>query len=274
MTRLGQKPRSRPGRLDITKPGVTEADAAYVRGLVIHEDRQLLAFNKPAGLAVQTRGGKTRSLDQLLDAFARSNGKRPRLVHRLDADTSGVIVAAQTQPAAAALSAAFADRTAQKTYLAICEGRSFAGTKITAALVRRMGAHGRETMSVARPGEAGAQDATTRVQVIAEGDGVVLVEARPETGRMHQIRVHLAHIGRPILGDVLYGGSPAIAGHAASRTMLHAYRLSLPHPEGGLFTAHAQVPEDYRALAGVLGLHAEQLAEDSHSERIADKTKR
>ena len=101
---------------------VSEDDAAFVRGFVIHEDSGIIAFNKPSGLPVQTRNVEDRTLDRLMAAFARSNGKRPRLVHRLDAPTSGVIVAAKTQPAAAALSQSFADRLVDKTYLAVVTG--------------------------------------------------------------------------------------------------------------------------------------------------------
>ena len=101
---------------------VSAEDAAFVRSLVIHQDAAILALNKPAGLPVQTRNPDDRTLDALMAAFARSNGKRPRLVHRLDAQTSGVIVAAVTQPAAAALSAAFAGRQVAKTYLALVAG--------------------------------------------------------------------------------------------------------------------------------------------------------
>src|ERR1700741_461201 len=92
---------------------------SYARALLVHEDAHILVFNKPSGLAVQGGSGVTRSLEDLLATFAKSNGKRPRLVHRLDRETSGVIVAARTKPAAAFLSAAFAGRDVKKTYLAI-----------------------------------------------------------------------------------------------------------------------------------------------------------
>src|SRR5512147_1359428 len=110
------RPRSAEGR------GLSDADIAYARALVIHEDAHCIAFDKPAGLAVQGGSGVTRSLEDLLAAFAKSNGKRPRLVHRLDRETSGVIVAARTKPAAAFLSEAFAGRDVQKTYLAVVCG--------------------------------------------------------------------------------------------------------------------------------------------------------
>src|SRR6185436_16192616 len=119
---------------------VSEEDRTFVRGLVIHEDAAVLAFDKPAGLPVQTRNPADRTLDGLLAAFARSNGKRPRLVHRLDAQTSGVIVAAKTQPAAAALSQAFATRDVSKTYLAIVRGAALDGSsgEINAELTRHI----------------------------------------------------------------------------------------------------------------------------------------
>src|SRR5687767_8099720 len=109
-------------RRQYEQQAISEADRDFVRGLVIHNDPAILAFDKPSGLPVQTRNPDDRTLDMLLAAFAKSNGKRPRLVHRLDAQTSGVIVAGKTQPAAAALSAAFAGRDVTKTYLALVTG--------------------------------------------------------------------------------------------------------------------------------------------------------
>ncbi|MCA8906188.1 MAG: RluA family pseudouridine synthase, partial [Hyphomonas sp.] len=103
-------------------PVIEPEDVAYVRSLVIHEDASVIVFNKPSGLAVQGGGGIGRSLDGLFVAFAKSNGKRPRLVHRLDRGTSGVVIAARTQPAAARLSEEFATRRAKKTYLALVQG--------------------------------------------------------------------------------------------------------------------------------------------------------
>ena len=134
---------------------VSDDDAAFVRGLVIHEDSGMLAFNKPSGLPVQTRNVEDRTLDRLMAAFARSNGKRPRLVHRLDAQTSGVIVAAKTQPAAAALSQSFADRLVDKTYLAVVTGSPLpeGETEFSMALTRHIARPGLELMRAARPGD-------------------------------------------------------------------------------------------------------------------------
>lgn len=232
---------------------VSPEDAAFIRSLVIEEDDQVIVFDKPSGLAVQGGGGVGRSLDGLLAAFAKSNGKRPRLVHRLDQGTSGLVIVARTQPAAAFLSEEFASRRAKKTYLALVRGGLPSADKgrIDAALVR-VEEGGRPRMIPAKPGRKGVQDAATGWKVLARVGNTALIEASPETGRMHQIRVHLASMGMPILGDRLYG----TGAEGAPRLMLHASRLAIAHPSGGVRTYEAAVPEDFAALAGKLGLQA------------------
>lgn len=222
-------------------------DVDFVSSLLIHEDQSLLVFNKPSGLPVQTRNPDDRTLDLLLSAFAKSNGKRPRLVHRLDAQTSGVIVAARTQPAAAFLSEAFAARKVAKTYLAIVSGQIEEAVEgvIDAPLARYRARPELELMRVARPGDSKPQEAQTGWRELAREGNRQLLELRPRTGRMHQIRAHLAHIGRPILGDGYYGGDSAIAGRSVSRLMLHAWRLSGPHPSGTKFEYCAAPPNDF-----------------------------
>lgn len=241
-------------------PAMSEADQAFVRALVIHEDASVLAFDKPSGLPVQSRGNKARCLDELLWAFARSNGKRPRLVHRIDAGTSGLVVAAKTQPAAAFLSGAFETRDVAKRYLALVRGWAGQGASgtITAPLVRveaaaRGPTAGSARARVARRAEAGAQDAVTHWTVLGETGQTALVEARPETGRMHQIRAHLAHIGMAILGDAIYGEA-----ETAPRLMLHAAGLDLPHPGGGRLHLSAPLPGDFTAMMAALGLDSVQ----------------
>lgn len=230
---------------------VDPADAAFVRSLVIHEDEALLAFAKPAGLPVQTRNPDDRTLDSLLAAFARSNGKRPRLVHRLDAQTSGVIVAAKTQPAAAALSAAFAGRDVRKVYVAVVTGASLPGKSgvIDIPLARYRPQPALELMRAARPGDAASQTAVTRWRAIASSGSTHLLQIEPETGRMHQIRAHLSLSGLPIVGDPYYGGAASVGGRPAPRMMLHAEKLAGPHPSGGRFTLFARAPDDFRAFA-------------------------
>lgn len=238
-------------------PALSADEIAFARSLVIGEDAHLLAFDKPAGLAVQGGSGVSRSLEDLLGAFAKSNGKRPRLVHRLDRDTSGVIIAARTKPAAAFFSEAFASRAAKKTYLAIaCGGAPSPKTGAIDLPLKKSSRKGVDVMEIARAGEPGAQAAHTAYQTIAETPVAALVELNPETGRMHQLRAHLAAIGRPIAGDGKYGGLFTLAGVEVSGLMLHAAALEIPHPEGGVRTFSADPPAAFEELRLALGLES------------------
>ena len=232
---------------------LTPEEVEYARSLVIWQDSFVMAMNKPSGLSSQGGRGQHRTLDDLLVAFARSNGKRPQLVHRLDRDTSGVILAAKTQPAASALGKAWMARQVAKTYLALVGGGApEPASGVIDAPLRREEV-GREAFTrVAPAGEGDA--ALTRLRTLAASDVAALVEARPETGRMHQIRVHMAHVGRPLLGDVRYGGALAAGGVAVPRLMLHASALDFPHPDGGRRRVEAPPPADFRAVAAALGL--------------------
>ena len=231
---------------------LSEEERAYVRLLVIWQDSFVLALNKPPGLSSQGGRGQQRTLDDLLHAFARSNGKRPQLVHRLDRDTSGVILAAKTQPAASALGKALMAKRFSKTYLALVGGAPEPRSGVVDVPLRREEI-GREAYTrVAEEGEGDV--ALTRYRTLAATPDAALVEARPETGRMHQIRVHMAHLGRPLLGDTRYGGALVAGGHAAPRLMLHASTLEFPHPDGGRRRVNAPLPADFAGLAKALGL--------------------
>jgi len=234
---------------------LTEDDVAFVKSLVIHEDAAIIALNKPSGLSSQGGRIQAHTLDDLLAAFAKSSGNRPRLVHRLDRDTSGVILTARTKPAAGFLGKAMMARRFRKTYLAVVTPGAPDPTGGTIEHALRREEIGRESyMRIARADEAGAETALTRYRTLAKTDGAALVECSPQTGRMHQLRVHLASIGRPIAGDVRYGGALTVNGVAVPRLMLHAARLSFPHPEGGTTTIEAPMPADMRELAEALGL--------------------
>ena len=234
-------------------PNVKPEDKAFVRSLLIHEDDKVLAFNKPAGLAVQIAGGRGRSLDFLLWAFAKSNGKRPKLVHRIDSGTSGVLVVARTQPAAAQLSEEFAKRRARKTYLALVSGDLPEAEEgvIDAALQKVPSDRGgREKMVPAGPDAKGALSAETHWRILSRSGVHALIEAKPVTGRMHQIRAHMAALGRPILGDRIYGSGKL----SAPRLMLHAARLIITHPDGHEMELEAPPPGDMLQQAKELGL--------------------
>jgi tRNA pseudouridine32 synthase/23S rRNA pseudouridine746 synthase len=233
---------------------LSAADIDFVRGLVIHEDADILAFNKPPGLSSQGGRIAAHTLDDLLAAFAKPSGVKPRLVHRLDRDTSGVILAARSQPAAAFLGKAMMARRFRKTYLAVGAPGApdpSAGT-IEAALVRLD--IGREAYVRVSPADAlGAQAAFTRYRTLAADAVAALLELSPRTGRMHQLRVHLASIGRPIAGDPRYGGALALYGQPVPRLMLHAAALSFPHPAGRETRLEAPPPADFAALAARIG---------------------
>lgn len=229
-------------------------EIAAVRSWVLLEDEHVIAFNKPSGLSSQGGRIQAHTLDDLLWAFMRSNGKRPELVHRLDRDTSGVILAARTKPAAGFLGKALQARRFKKTYQALISSapEPKAGT-IEAPLLRQE--IGRESyMRVVTPDTPGAQAALSRYRTLSASEEGALVELDPATGRMHQLRVHMASIGRPLAGDVRYGGALTFAGRAAPRLMLHASRLVFPHPSGGYTTVEAPLPDDFETLKAAAGL--------------------
>ncbi|MBS0383832.1 MAG: RluA family pseudouridine synthase [Proteobacteria bacterium] len=232
-------------------PTINEAGAAYARSLLIHEDTSILVFNKPSGLAVQGGSGVEHSLEDLLAAFAKSNGKRPRLVHRLDRETSGVIVAARTKPAAAFLSEAFAGRDVKKTYLAIvCGGAPDPAEGEIDKPLQKISRRGLDIMEISPNGQA----ARTHYRTLCATPAAALVELEPETGRMHQLRAHLAAIGRPIAGDGKYGGLFTLGAVAIPSLMLHAAALDIPHPEGGRRRFEAPPPAAFEETLKSLGL--------------------
>lgn len=234
---------------------LSPSEIELVRSLVIHRDDHVLALNKPAGLSSQGGRGQVNTLDEMLTAFAKASGRRPVLVHRLDRDTSGVILAARSQPAASFLGKAVMARKFEKTYLTVVApgAPEPAQGEVTATL--RRAEQGREAYTeVCAPDHPDAQAALTRYRTLAAAGGAALVEARPETGRMHQIRVHLAHLGRPIAGDPRYGGALMLGGAPAPRLMLHASALEFPHPGGGRMRLSAPPPADFAGLCERLGL--------------------
>jgi tRNA pseudouridine32 synthase/23S rRNA pseudouridine746 synthase len=232
----------------VSRP-LTPEDIAFVKSLVIYEDANVLALNKPPGLSSQGGRIDANTLDDLLGAFAKSNGKRPRLIHRLDRDTSGVILTARTQPDAAFLGKAMMARRVRKTYLAIVTpGAPAPRDGLIECSLRREDV-GREAYTRVCPSDhPQAQSAVTRYRTLCEDAGAALVELSPRTGRMHQLRVHLASIGRPIAGDPRYGGALMLAGAPVPRLMLHAAALIFPHPAGGERRVTASMPEDMASL--------------------------
>jgi len=234
---------------------LTAEDRAFARSLLICEDGDVMAFDKPAGLSSQGGRIAAATLDDLLGAFERSNGKRPRLAHRLDRDTSGVILAAKTKPAAAFLGKALMARRVKKTYLAVvAPGAPSPREGRIEAPLRRVSI-GREVhMQVCAPDHPDAEAASTGYRTLAANEEAALLELRPHTGRMHQLRVHLASIGRPIAGDSRYGGALVLGGGAVPRLLLHARAIRFPHPDGGEREIEAPIAADMAAIIARLGL--------------------
>jgi RluA family pseudouridine synthase len=234
---------------------LTPDEVAFVRSLVLYEDADILALNKPSGLSSQGGRAQVNTLDELLWAFARPGKARPRLIHRLDRDTSGVILTAKTQPAASFLGKAMMARRFAKTYRAIVTPAAPEPKVGVIDTPLRRQELGRDAyMRPCAPDHPDAETARTRYRTLKEGPAAALLELDPETGRMHQLRVHLASVGRPIAGDARYGGALVVAGQPAPRLMLHAAALKFPHPAGGETRLEAPIPRDMAALAEALGL--------------------
>lgn len=228
---------------------LSQDEQDFIRGLVYYEDDALIAFNKPSGLAVQGGSGVTQDIDRLLATFVTRKGRKPKLVHRLDRETSGLLIVAKTGPAAAHVSAQFAGRQLAKRYLAFVGGKMANDQgQIDLPLVK-IKSGGIDLMRPARVGDAEAQVALTSYRVLATGPVASLVEVTPQTGRMHQIRVHFAAIGHALAGDTKYGGLLMMAGKPCPRLMLHAAALDCTHPTTGE-PIHFNVapPEDFSAF--------------------------
>lgn len=247
--REAAKPRARP---------LSPEQIAEARAMVIHETRSAIVLNKPPGLATQGGSKTTKHVDGLLDAFvADDRTPRPRLVHRLDKDTSGVLLIARTPGSAASFSKRFASRSARKVYWALVVGvPDLAEGVIDAPLAKQPGTGG-EKMHIDEENGAAAK---TRYRVVDHaGQRAAWVELEPLTGRTHQLRVHMAAIGHPIVGDGKYGGPDAFLTGAVSRKMhLHARRLIITEPKandgtGGKLDVTAELPPHFAASMEVLG---------------------
>jgi 23S rRNA pseudouridine955/2504/2580 synthase len=243
-----------------------EADRAFIEETILFEDEHVLVLNKPFGLAVQGGSGTRRHIDGILAGMADRFGDRPRLVHRLDRDTTGVLLVAKSRHAASKLGRIFQTRSAAKTYWALVKGvpRPPQG-KVEAALVKAAGPDG-DRVRKAEPGEQDvAMHATTHYSVIDRvAQKAAWMSLKPVTGRQHQLRAHMAMIGHPIAGDNKYEGDQVLVDSGIEPKLhLHARRLVIPHPvEATRIDVTAPMPEHMRRSWELLGLDADRFDAD------------
>ena len=249
------------------KAEVHPADADFIRSLIIYQDDQLIALNKPSGLAVQGGTKTTRHVDGMLPALAK-NGEAPRLAHRLDRDTSGILVLGRTPAATAALAKAFQSHAAQKTYWAVTVGVPSPRAGLIKGFLRKAASAGkgadREVMVAAHHGEPGAVHARTRFSVMATaGKRAAWVALQPETGRTHQLRIHMTMAGVHIAGDGKYHTDREPLDDLEARLHLHARALTLPHPKTGKPLAlEADLPSHMQASFETLGFRLDDVPDD------------
>ncbi len=231
---------------------LTQDEVHQAEEMLVHRDRAAIVLNKPPGLATQGGTKMTRHVDGLLDAYRGEDDPRPRLVHRLDKDTSGVLLVAATPGTAAYFSKRFSGRSAKKIYWALVVGKPDIEQGMIDAPLGKQPGSGGEKMHI---DEENGQPAKTRYRVVdAVGKKAAWVELQPLTGRTHQLRAHLAAIGHPIVGDGKYGGQEAFLTGSISRKMhLHARRLIIEHPDGPKLDVSAPLPEHFAKSMEQLG---------------------
>ena len=224
---------------------LTPQERRLFDSMVLFEDRDIFVLDKPSGLAVQGGSKTHHHLDGLLMGLGAELGERPLLVHRLDRDTSGIIVIAKRRSIAAALGKLFATRAVKKTYWAVVKGvPKPAQGRIEVALIKAKGPEG-DRMRASREGEEeDEQRAVTFYSVVGKAPPVAAwVSLKPVTGRQHQLRAHMAHIGTPIIGDEKYGGLDDMPEGMDRKLHLHARRIIFPHPREGTIDITAPLPD-------------------------------
>jgi 23S rRNA pseudouridine955/2504/2580 synthase len=244
------------------QPSVSDKDAAMIRDCVIHKDADLLVLNKPAGLATQGGAKTPRHIDGMLDALMFGYESRPKLVHRLDRDTSGCLVLARTLRAATHLAKLFRSRETEKIYWAIVLGcpRPTEG-EIRGWLKKAQGPleSDKEQVRKAAHGDPDAVFAVSEYVTISEAfPRAAWVALKPHTGRTHQLRFHMAEVGHAILGDRKYVCDRPTLGALPNQLHLHARALRLPHPDGSVLKVEAPLPAHFLTTFDALGFQASE----------------
>jgi len=243
-----------------------KGDEAVLRQMLLYEDDKIFVFNKPSGLAVQGGSGVTRHIDAMLEAWRNKKGEKPRLVHRIDRDTSGILVTARNRAAAQALADSFRARDCQKIYWALVRGvPAKREGKISTWLIKETapaGSGAQDRMRVCPHGTKGGDHAISHYRVLEKaGRSLSWLEMQPLTGRTHQLRVHAAHLEHPILGDNKYFFADqnwVLTRGIQNRLHLHARRIIIPHPSGGVIDVTAPLPPHMRQSFNLLGFNEDE----------------
>ena len=248
--------------------GADDKTRAFLKSITLYEDADVLVLNKPMGLAVQGGSGTTRHIDSMLEALRDPHGQRPRLVHRLDKDTAGCLLVAKTRFAAAALAKSFRSRSARKVYWALVAGVPKPRQGRISTFLAKEQREEELMMRIARHGEEGASHAVTYYAVVdTAGPSLAWLSLKPVTGRTHQLRAHMAHIGHPIIGDAKYFSREnwQLPGGMQNRLHLLARRIAVPHPRAGVIDVTAPLPPHMQQSWNSAGARRRALRSDRRS---------
>jgi 23S rRNA pseudouridine955/2504/2580 synthase len=259
----GQAVRVPPLKLEPPKPrddaGAEPKNRAFIKSITVYEDDDVMVLNKPMGLSVQGGSGTYRHLDGMLGALRDRSGQRPRLVHRLDKDTSGCLLVAKTRFAATALAKTFRTRSARKIYWALVAGVPRPKQGRVSTFLAKEDRQDESMMRIAQHGEEGASHAVTYYAVVeTAAQRLAWLSLKPVTGRTHQLRAHMAHIGHPIIGDEKYFRieNYEFPGGIQNKLHLLARRIAVPHPRGGTIDVTAPLPPHMQQSWNLLGFDA------------------
>ena len=258
----GQSVRIPPLKLDTPKGAGPLSEAATktlqaLKDMILFEDADVMVLNKPAGLAVQGGSGITRNVDDMLEVMRDAKGQKPRLVHRLDRETSGCLLIAKTRFAATALTGSFRHRSARKIYWALVAGVPKPRQGRISTFLAKEEREDDSYMRIAAHGDEGASHAVTYYAVVeTSAQKLAWLSLKPVTGRTHQLRAHMDHIGHPIVGDPKYFNKEnwQLPGGLQNRLHLLARRIVIPHPRGGVIDVSAPLPPHMLQSWNLLGL--------------------